>query len=144
MKKMMCVILTTLMLSGCFGSSQKKGEPIEISAREVVDRLQNQKKDSFLLYITTNQCYSCEEYTKVVTQLQAVKPFDIYELHIDLKEKDEDVKEALSELEVVIGDYTTFPMTYYFYKGNLQPENIKAGYIEKEDYEKWLKDLHIL
>ena len=144
MKKMMCAILTTLMLSGCFGSSQTKGEPIEVSAREVVDRLQNQKKDSFLLYITTDNCYSCDEYKKVIEELQDIKPFDIYELHINLKEEDEDVKEALSELEVVIGDYTAFPMTYYFYKGNLQPENIKAGYIEKGDYEKWLKDLRIL
>ena len=47
MKKMMCAILTTLMLSGCFGSSQTKGEPIEVSAREVVDRLQNQKRIAF-------------------------------------------------------------------------------------------------
>lgn len=144
MKKTICAILTVLMLSGCLSTHEKKGEPIEVSARQVVDRLQNQKKDSFLLYITTDNCYSCEEYTKVIQELQDIKPFDIYELHINLKEKDEDVKEALSELEVVIGDYSTFPMTFYFYKGNLQSENIKAGYIEKEDYEKWLKDLHIL
>ena len=144
MKKIICAIVSAFLLTGCFGSQKVSNEPIEVSAREVVDRLQNQDTDTFLLYITTNSCYSCDEYKKVVEELEKVKSFEIYELHIDLEEDDEDVKEALSELEVTIGEYTMFPVTYYFYKGNLQPENIKQGYIEKEDYETWLKNLHIL
>lgn len=144
MKKMLCAILSAFLLSGCFGSDQASTEPIEISARKVVDRLQSQKTDTFLLYITTDSCYSCDEYKKVVKELQQIKPFEIYELTIDLNEDNADVKEALNELEITIGTYATFPMTYYFYKGNLQPENVKQGYIEKEDYETWLKNLHIL
>lgn len=144
MKKMLCAILSAILLSGCFGSNHSATEPIEISAREVVDRLQSQKTDTFLLYITTDSCYSCDEYKKVIEELEQIKPFEIYELSIDLNENDADVKEALNELEITIGTYATFPMTYYFYKGNLQPENVKQGYIEKEDYETWLKNLHIL
>ena len=45
-EKMMCAILTTLMLSDVWIKSNK-GEPIEVSAREVVDRLQNQKRIAF-------------------------------------------------------------------------------------------------
>ena len=144
MKKMLCAILSAILLSGCFGSNQSATEPIDISAREVVDRLQSQKTDTFLLYITTDSCYSCDEYKKVIEELEQIKPFEIYELSIDLNENDADVKEALNELEITIGTYATFPMTYYFYKGNLQPENVTQGYIEKEDYETWLKNLHIL
>ena len=144
MKKILCAILSLFLISGCSGSDKPSHEPIEVRAREVVDRLQDQDQDTFLLYITTNSCYSCDEYKKVIEELQNIKPFEIYELTIHLEEEDEDVKEALSELEVFIGEYTTYPMTYYFYKGNLQPENIKQGYIEKEDYETWLKNLHIL
>lgn len=144
MKKTICAILSVFLLSGCFDSGQTGTEPKEISAREVVNRLQDQKMDTFLLYITTDSCYSCDEYKKVIEELQAIKPFEIYELTIDLNENDADVKEALNELKVTIGTYMTFPMTYYFYKGNLQPENVKQGYIEKKDYETWLKNLHIL
>lgn len=144
MKKSICAILTILMLSGCFQQGQSKGTPIELSASEVVERLHDQSKDTFLLYITTDSCYSCDEYDKVVAELEEQKPFDIYYLNIDLNEDSSKTKEALNELEVTIGNYSTFPMTYYFYKGNLQPENIKKGYIEKKDYEKWLENLHIL
>ena len=142
MKKLICAMVFLLLFSGC-QKSQSKGTPIELGATQVVERLHDQDKDTFLLYITTDECYSCEEYDKVVKNLQEIKPFDIYYLSIDLEEDSSEVKEALNELEVTIGNYSTFPMTYYFYKGNLQPENIKKGYIEEEDYEKWLKDLHI-
>lgn len=144
MKKIMCVILSLFFLSGCFSSEKLTNEPIKITAKEVVERLQNQKTDTFLLYITTNSCYSCDEYKKVIEKLKKIKSFDIYELTIDQDEDDYDVKEALGELEVSIGEYKTFPMTYYFYKGNLQPENVKEGYIEEKDFKAWLENLHIL
>lgn len=144
MKKIVCAMLSIVMLSGCFGSNKEKNTPTEISIEKVVERLQDENKDTFLLYITTNDCYSCDEYAKVVEELEKIKPFEIYYIDIDRQEDDEDVKEALNELEVTIGEYSTYPMTYYFYKGTLQPENIKKGYIEKEDYETWLKNLHIL
>lgn len=144
MKKRMCIFIMLFLLSGCFSQGQSKGTPIELSASEVVERLHDQDKDTFLLYITTDSCYSCDEYEKVIEKLEAIKPFDIYYLTIDLAEDDSETKEALNELEVTIGNYSTFPMTYYFYKGNLQPENVKDGYIEEKVYETWLKNLHIL
>lgn len=142
MKKIICLCMTLLLLSGC-SLLRKNDEPIQLSPQEVINKLQDEKQNSFLLYLTTSDCYTCEEYETVVEALKEESDFDIYYVKIDLNEDDMRVKSALDELNITIGDYTTLPMTYYFYQGSLLPENRKEGYIEKDDYRQWLKELHL-
>lgn len=143
MKKIVCICLCILLMSGC-SSFHQEGDPIELTPQEVINKLQDEKQNSFLLYLKTDECYACEEYDKVVEALEEESHFDIYYVDIDLHEDDEKVKSALEELEITIGNYETLPMTYYFYQGSLLPENRKVGFIEKKDFKKWLKELHLM
>ena len=142
MKKVLCICLTLLLLSGC-SLMRKDSDPIKLTPQEVINKLQDEKQNSFLLYLTTSNCYTCEEYERVVAELEEESTFDIYYVTIDLDEDDSKVTSALDEFNITIGDYTSLPMTYYFYQGSLLPENKKEGYIEKDDYRQWLKELHL-
>lgn len=143
MKKIVCVCFCLLMMSGCtFG--HKDTDPIELTPQEVIDKLQDEKQNSFLLFLTTDNCYTCTEYEKVIRELEEESHFDIYYVNIDMEEDSSKTKSALEELNITIGDYTVLPMTYYFYQGSLLPENKKEGYIEKSDFRKWLKELHLV
>lgn len=143
MKKIICILCCVFLVCGCsFGSEQ--GEPIELTPREALNKLQNEKENSFMLYITTENCYTCEEYRSVVEEIQESMPFDIYYITLDMDVKDSTTKADLEELNVTIGDYQSLPTTYYFYQGTLLPENKRDGYIEKADFITWLKALRIL
>lgn len=122
---------------GC-STPSKQSSMKKISADEVIRRLQIEDDDSFLLVLTTTECYSCDEYAKVVEQLQKEKPFDLY--YIDINDED---KDKLDELKITLGEVITLPMTYYFEDGVLKPDNIKQNYIELETYREWLKLLKI-
>lgn len=143
-RRVMLLFMTLLLMTGCFSSGDIKKEPIELTAREVVEKLQSTKQNSFLLYLRAENCYSCDEYEKVVQEIEEKEPFEIYYLTVHLDEETDDVKKALQELDVTIGSYSELPVTYYFYQGALLPENKKEGFIEKEVLEEWLTNLHIL
>lgn len=143
MKKIMIVCLSVFLLCACSGNTATK-KPVELSAQNVIDKLADKKQNSFLLYLTTENCYTCDEYEKVVNELLKEDPFDIYYVSIDLNEDDAKVVAALNELNITNGNFTELPMTFYFYQGALLPENKKAGYIEKDDYREWLKGLHLM
>lgn len=137
MKKFLIACFVMVQLMGCSAPS-KQSSMKKITADEVIRRLQIEYDDSFLLVLTTTDCYSCDEYAKVVEQLQKEKPFDLY--YIDINDED---KDKLDELKITLGEVITLPMTYYFEDGVLKPDNIKQNYIELETYREWLKLLKI-
>lgn len=141
MKKLSVIIclLCTFVLSGCdlIGNNSNKNMK-NITASDVLKKL-DRDDNTFLLYLTADQCYSCDEYKKVIEGLQAETPFDIYYLNVN----EEDV-DKMEELKIRIGDYTMLPMTYYFEKGELIKDNIKSGYIEAEQLKEWLRQLKII
>ena len=137
MKKFLIACFVMVQLMGCSAPS-KQSNMKKITADEVIRRLQIEDDDSFLLVLTTTDCYSCDEYAKVVEQLQKEKPFDLY--YIDINDED---KDKLDELKITLGEVITLPMTYYFEDGVLKPDNIKQNYIELETYREWLKLLKI-
>ena len=136
MKKRMIVWAAVLMLAGCSSAGSESMK--KTSADEVIRRIQVDGNNSFLLVLTTTDCYSCDEYAKVVEQLQSEQPFDLY--YIDVNKEKED---KLEELKITLGDVETLPMTYYFDEGMLKQENIKRNYIELETFREWLKLLKI-
>ena len=97
-----------------------------------------------MLYITSENCYSCDEYEKIIQEIEEETPFEIYYLKMDTNEEDTDVKRSLEELQITTGNIQSLPSTVYFYQGSLWPENKKEGYLEKKDLLKWLNDLHLL
>lgn len=135
MKKIL-IVLCIVLLTGC--SSSVNASMKKASADDVIKRLQRTDENSFLLVLTTTNCYSCDEYNKVVEQLQTEKAFDIY--YIDTSDEDQS---KLDELKITLGENTTLPMTYYFEEGILKPDNIKSNYIELEQYREWLTQLKI-
>ena len=143
MRKVILILGMIFLLCGC---SEEKviDHPQELSVNEVLTKLNSEKSDSFLLYLTSDNCYSCEEYEKVIEDLEEEEPFEIYYLKIDLEENDEATLQAMRELDVTIGDIKELPTTYYFYQGNLLKENCKLVYLNKEELREWLKSLHIL
>lgn len=136
MKKIVIAFCILLLLAGCQSSASKTMS--KTSADEVIRRIQRDDDNSFLLVLTTTNCYSCEEYEKVVEQLESEKEFDIYYIDVNNEEQSK-----LDELKITLGDYITLPMTYYFENGKLKPDNIKSNYIELETYREWLKQLKI-
>lgn len=136
MKKFLVLCTLIALLTGCSSAGSESME--KTSADAVIRRLQVDGDNSFLLVLTTTNCYSCDEYAKVVEQLQSEKKFDIY--YIDTNKEDQD---KLEELKITLGDVETLPMTYYFEEGILKKENIKRNYIEVETYREWLKLLEI-
>lgn len=136
MKKILIALSLSLLLFGCSSSSIPGVNTI--SADEVIKRIQKDDENSFLLVLTAKNCYSCDEYDKVVKELQNEKEFDIYMMDVDEQDKDK-----LDELKITLGEYATLPMTYYFDKGELKKDNVKANYIELEAYREWLKLLNM-
>ena len=86
MKKRMIVWAAVLMLAGCSSAGSESMK--KTSADEVIRRIQVDGNNSFLLVLTTTDCYSCDEYAKVVEQLQSEQPFDLY--YIDVNKEKED------------------------------------------------------
>lgn len=136
MKKILLILCCLCMICGCTSSSD--GKMKKSSAEEIMKLLQREGSNNFLLVLTTSNCYSCDEYEKVIEQLEEEKEFLIYYINVDNENKNK-----MDELRITIGDYTTLPMTYYFEAGTLKPENIKSNYIELETYRAWLKELGI-
>lgn len=143
MKKILLFLFCTVfLLQGC--SSQTKEEPIELTPEEVIARLQDTKQNTFMLYVTSENCYSCEEYEKVIQEVQEETPFEIYYVVLDLNEEDKDTISAFEELQIITGDIESLPTTYYFYQGGLTSDNKKEGYLEKRDLVSWLNSLHLI
>lgn len=142
MKKIICMMMSLFLIGGC-SIAHKDNDPVALTPQEVINKLQDEKQNSFLLYLTTDNCYTCSEYEKVISELEKESHFDIYYVNIDLNEDDRKTKSSLEELNITIGEYRELPMTYYFYQGSLLPENKKEGYIEKDEYRQWLKELHL-
>lgn len=136
MKKFVLLCTLIAILTGCSSAGSESME--KTTADKVIRRLQVEGENSFLLVLTTTNCYSCDEYAKVVEQLESEKQFDIYYIDVDKEDSDK-----LEELKITLGDIETLPMTYYFDEGVLKQENIKKNYIELETYREWLKLLEI-
>jgi len=136
MKKFLIAWTLLMLLCGCSSAGSENMQ--KTTADEVIRRMQVDGDNSFLLVLTTTNCYSCDEYAKVVEQLQNEKKFDLYYIDVDKENEDK-----LEELKITLGDVETLPMTYYFDKGVLKQENIKRNYIELETYREWLKLLEI-
>lgn len=143
MKKIFLLLFCTMfLLQGC--SQQEEGKTVELTPKEVIARLQDTKQNSFMLYVTSENCYSCEEYEKVIQEVQEETPFDIYCVVLDLNEEDKEKQSAFEELQIITGDIQVLPTTYYFYQGGLTSDNKKEGYLEKRDLVSWLNSLHLL
>lgn len=143
MKKIFLFLFCTMfLLQGC--ERQKEGEAVELTPQEVIARLQDTNQNSFMLYVTSENCYSCEEYEKVIQEIQDETPFEMYYVVLDLNEEDEDIVTAFEELQIFTGDIQVLPTTYYFYQGGLTSDNKKEGYLEKRDLVSWLNSLHLL
>ncbi len=136
MKKRMILFSLLLMLTACSSAGSESMK--KTTADDVIRRIQVDGNNSFLLVLTTTDCYSCDEYAKVVEQLQSEQPFDLYYIDVDKEKQDK-----LEELKITLGDVETLPMTYYFDEGILKQENIKKNYIELETFREWLKLLKI-
>lgn len=143
LKKILLCLCIVPFLVGCSIISSINGIK-EINVFKVIEMLQDEDVNSFLLYIEAEDCYSCDEYRKVLEELQKESAFRIYVMKVHMDEKNEDVKKALAELRVTTGAIEQLPTTYYFYRGKLLTENKKEGYQEKEELKAWLKNLQII
>lgn len=141
-KKILLLIMMLLIFCGC-EKDETKQFATKLSIYETVEKLQS-KNNSFLLYITSNNCYACEEYNKVLEKVVDEFGVEIFVLYYDVTKEDEVFTSAIDELGITIGKVEQLPMTYYFTQGTLLPENTKAGYIEETELLKWLTSLQLI
>ncbi len=139
MKKIGCIcfLVLSLVLSACNSFGNEKYIK-HTDVKEVLKKLQRED-NTFLLFLTTSKCYSCEEYIKVLNNIQKETPFSIYYINVDQEDSDK-----LEELKIIIGHYSDLPMTYYFDKGEIKRDNVKAGYVEPEILKEWLRKLQVI
>lgn len=143
MKKILLSLCLLPFIVGCSIISSINGIT-EVNVFKVIDMLNDEDINSFLLFIETDDCYSCEEYRKVIEELQKEFEFRIYVMKVNMDEKNDDVNKAMAELKVTTGTIRQLPTTYFFYQGKLLTENKKEGYLEKEELKAWLKNLQII
>ncbi|MEG0265088.1 MAG: thioredoxin family protein [Erysipelotrichaceae bacterium] len=142
MKKLiLCICTLSLFILG--GCSKKdpyvENDKIIKTNAEDINRKIVRAKDSFLIFLTSEDCYSCAEYEKVLNKIEKQTPFTIYYLPINDQEEDK-----LRELNMTLPRYETMPMTFFVDKGEISEENTKVGFIEKDDYIKWLKTIKVI
>ncbi|MDE6475609.1 MAG: thioredoxin family protein [Erysipelotrichaceae bacterium] len=136
-KRWISSFILVFLLTACSSFTNKEYMQ-HTSVKEVFQKIQRED-NSFLLLLTTNKCYSCEEYMKVIDTIQKETPFPIYYINVDQEDEDK-----LEELKIMIGHYNELPMTYYFNKGEVSQENIKVGYVEPEVLKEWLRKLQVI
>ncbi|MEG0094057.1 MAG: thioredoxin family protein [Erysipelotrichaceae bacterium] len=142
MKKLILCIctLSLFILGGCSKKDPYVGNDKIIKTNaEDINRKIVRAKDSFLLFLTSEDCYSCAEYEKVLNKIEKQTPFTIYYIPINDQEEDK-----LRELNMTLPHYETMPMTFFVDKGEISEENTKVGFIEKDDYIKWLKTIKLI
>lgn len=143
MKKILLSLCLLPFIMGCSIISSMNGIK-EVNVFKVIDMLNDENINSFLLFVEADDCYSCDEYRKVIEELQKESTFRIYVMKVSMDEKNEDVQKAMAELKVTTGTIEQLPTTYFFYQGKLLAENKKEGYLEKEELKAWLKNLQII
>lgn len=67
-----------------------------------------------MLYITSDNCYSCDEYEKVIQEIEEKTPFEIYYLKMDTNEEDTDIKQAVEELQITTGKFKACRQPFTF------------------------------
>ena len=136
-KRWISSFILVLLLTACSSFTNKEYMQ-HTNVKEVLQKLQRED-NSFLLLLTTNKCFSCDEYMKVIDAIQKETPFPIYYINVDQEDEDK-----LEELKIMIGHYNELPMTYYFNKGTVSQDNIKVGYVEPEVLKEWLRKLQVI
>lgn len=137
----LCLLM--LLMCGC-STFQPDTIYLEVTPSEVLDLIGNENTNTFLFYVVSDYCYSCDEFDKVVAELKEDHTFKIYRMKINLNESDEKVKQDLKALQVTIGHLSELPTIYYINKGELTKMNRKEGYLDKKELELWLKEIHII
>ena len=137
----LCFLL--LLMCGC-STFQREAVYLEVTPSQVLDLIENENTNTFLFYVVSDYCYSCDEFDKVIAELKEQYSFKVYRMKVDLEEEDETIIQDLKALQVTTGHLTQLPMIYYVHKGELPKMNIKAGYIEKKEMELWLKEINMI
>lgn len=136
------IFLTLFAITGC-SKAEKSSGVIELSYNEVTKRMHDEEKDTFFLFLSSKDCYTCDEYIDMIKILQKEKPFVMYYVNVVLEMSDQDIQKELDNMEITAGEFDTLPTTYYIENGSIQNDNIKEGYVEPEDFKTWLKTLKI-
>lgn len=137
------ICLLILLLCGC-STFERDTTYLEVTPAQVLDLMNNKNTNTFLFYVVSDSCYSCDEFDKVIRDLKKQYAFKIYRLKIDLAEEDEKELQDLKALQVTTGHINQLPTLYYINKGELSKTNRKEGYMEKKELELWLKEIHII
>lgn len=135
--------LLTIFICGC-STVQPDAVYLEVTPSQVLDLIGNKNTNTFLFYVVSDHCYSCDEFDKSIEELKNEYMFKVYRMKIDLDEKDEKTVQDLKALQVTIGHLNELPTMYYINKGELTKVNHKEGYMDKKELETWLKEIHII
>ena len=141
--KRLFICLMLVFMCGC-STFQRDAIYLEVTPSQVLDLIENENTNTFLFYIVSELCYSCEEFDKVIADLKQQNSFKIYRMMVDLEETDEKTVQDLKALQVTIGRLNQLPSIYFVNIGELSKMYVKEGYIEKKDLEVWLKEINII
>lgn len=129
MKKILCLVLVTLLLiTGC-NLTKKEGKMTEISFEQYEEKIE--KKESFVLLVWRTGCSHCETFEPKMKEV--IGKYDLEVYSINLAELTETENSKLENKTFVKGT----PTTVVFEKGKTQDKLV--GDKEKEELIEFLK-----
>lgn len=105
MKKLLSCFVLICLLSACTSKTTPTYGFSKINATTLLDKISAQ--ESFVVMITTDDCYACDEYKDKVNAVLQENKLSVYELYYD-----NDNDDTLNQLRALLGSYSSFPAVY--------------------------------
>ena len=135
MKRIILAILMVLLISGCSGTNESGW--ISSDAQTVLNKIAN--KESFLVLIDKNDCYSCEMLKEDLNDCVSENKLDIQVINdYDISDSNRD------QLQIALGKNSSWPVLYYVKEGSVSELLVYEYSLDPEGWKQWLIDMKLI
>ncbi|NBK97000.1 MAG: hypothetical protein EOM50_03075 [Erysipelotrichia bacterium] len=135
MKKILLAILLCVSLCAC--SEKQANGFIESDVQEILTKIAN--KDTFLIVINTEECYSCDTFKSEIEKVVEKNDLHVYTLNYqDISDVDND------QLNIALGKYSTWPAAFYVVESEIPQTNKYEYSLDPEGWKTWLENMKII
>lgn len=135
MKKAVLALILCISLCAC--SSNTESGFISIDVQDVLTKIAN--KDTFLIIIDNDECYSCDAFKEELSDVIEKNKLRVYTLNYsDNSEVD------IDQLNIALGKYSSWPAAFYVVEGEIPQTNLYEYSIDPEGWQTWLENMKII
>lgn len=139
LRKILCILLLLMVVTGCSKSYERdtsKGEIIEITLAEMVEKIE--AKDTFAIMFTTTVCNFCKEFESFLNPY--IEDHHVVMYNVVLDKEEASVQENRNIIDTYFKNFSTTPGIFYVEEGEqvsrLAPQNNK---IDKDMLDEWVQ-----